>query len=140
MYVIEANDPYCGREFLAGFDEVTRRAKWTTDPDQAVTFGGEKSAQPFLSEALLGRPARAEQLAGEPAEVRAMRARIGELEEESLQKARAIVGIGKALRNLAAAARAVIRSPADTGYRADLFDYCESADQALKEHDVPGQG
>jgi hypothetical protein len=63
MYVIEANDPYTRRsEYLAGFDDVTRRAIWTRDSAVALHFADQESAKRLNSEALLGRAAQSSEI------------------------------------------------------------------------------
>lgn len=55
MYFIEVNTPYQRPEYLAGFDEVTRRPLWTRDVDQALHFSDRRSADQLNKEALLGQ-------------------------------------------------------------------------------------
>jgi hypothetical protein len=58
-YVIEANDPYTRRaEYLAGLDEVTRKALWTRAPESALQFASSSSAAQLAGEAFLGRVAQ----------------------------------------------------------------------------------
>lgn len=62
MYVIESNDPYSRRSvYFTGLDEVTRRAQWDADQQQAVRFADQASADRLNSEALLGRTAQSKE-------------------------------------------------------------------------------